>query len=130
MVGSLKLKVRSSPSISAPLNSIAPVAVSSSVESDVVVEMVGASFTFITIPDLIMSGTFNPPITILLTFNSGPSALVKVARTISASIELFSENAPIAAVSGSLSTFKTTAQPEAEMPVASVRPAGSVILRS
>ena len=43
--GSLNVKVSSSPSTSEPLKAIAPVAVSSSVLRDVVVEMVGASFT-------------------------------------------------------------------------------------
>ena len=43
LAGSLKLKVRVSPSISEPLNAITAVAVSSSVESDVEIETISVA---------------------------------------------------------------------------------------
>mgnify|MGYP001233937698 CR=1 FL=1 len=50
LAGSLKLKVRSSPtSTSVALNAIAAVAVSSSVVRDVVVDKIGASFVLLTL---------------------------------------------------------------------------------
>ena len=72
--GSLKLKVRESPSGSDPLKAIAAVAVSSSVVRDVDVETVGASFTALMVT-LMISSTSTVPLLAVSVKLSEPLAL-------------------------------------------------------
>ena len=74
LAGSLKLKLRRSPSISEPLNAIAAVAVSSFIVRDVVVETVGASFTAAIATLMISVISMDPSFTVIVKL-SEPFAL-------------------------------------------------------